>query len=99
MLLPSEPTSSANWALVLVPESGKLPATHQVADSPKAPSTAGPLPALKSSNNFVTTFLFSSTPMVLRLRQWQRDCSGTLQPSRRSAHTPVSESFGTRLSA
>src|SRR5713101_2265371 len=70
MLLPREPTSSANWALVLVPDSGKLPATHHVAESANAPSTPAPLPALESSKNFATIFLLSSTLMIPYLR-WQ----------------------------
>src|SRR5215472_3094473 len=78
MFLPREPTSSANRALVLVPDSGKLPATHHVAESANAPSTPAPLPALKSSKNLATIFLLSSTLMIPYLRSRTERLFGNL---------------------
>src|SRR5712692_6389309 len=61
----SAPATSANCALVFVPERAKFPATHQVAESASAPIAAAPLPALIFSMKPSTIFLFSSTPIML----------------------------------
>src|ERR1700722_6077307 len=62
---PRSPTSAPNSFLVLVPESGKLPCTHQVALSPRVFKTASPLPALRFSKKPRTTRLLSSVLIVI----------------------------------
>src|SRR5712692_8207719 len=64
----SAPATSANCALVFVPERAKLPATHHVAESASTPNAAAPLPALIFSMKPSTIFLFSSTPIMLTSR-------------------------------
>src|ERR1700722_5378987 len=57
---PRSPTSAPNSFLFLVPESGKLPCTHQVALSARVFITASPFPALRFSKKPRITRLFSS---------------------------------------